>query len=127
MEWRFNFANVSCFGYDLFTGSYYGGNRQETVELFRGFIPEFEEWIMPGIPTSTDADGNGTPDECEAKGDLNDDGNVDLGDLSAFLDCLDGPDVAVEASCARADFDNDADADLKDIALLQATFQGPPP
>ena len=85
VEWRFNYANYAGFGYDLFTGLYYGQDRQELVELFRGFIPQYEEWILPGIPTSLDEDENGIPDECEG------------GPTCTTLESIDPPDCAIDA------------------------------
>jgi hypothetical protein len=81
----------------------------------------FTEAGLPG-GGSDDLNANGIPDECEDRGDMNDDGTVDLADLPAFRECLKGPGVAVGPECERADFDDDADVDLQDVAGFFAAF-----
>lgn len=55
---------------------------------------------------------------------MNDDGFVNLSDLRAFLDCLQGPDIVVEPGCRQADFDYDSDVDLEDAAAFCTDFDG---
>ncbi|HEY3246306.1 MAG TPA: hypothetical protein VGM03_23425, partial [Phycisphaerae bacterium] len=58
-------------------------------------------------------------------GDGNNDGDVDLGDLAAFDACLTGPNPAtLPSGCAAFDFDQDADVDLRDVAVLMIDFTG---
>ena len=64
-------------------------------------------------------------------GDLNCDGLVNVADFSSFLACLAGPGIVTApvgvdpVLFARADLDRDADVDLPDFALFQASFAGP--
>jgi len=84
---------------------------------------------------STDCNRNYVPDECEtvAGGDFDSDGHVDLGDLSAFTDCMAGPGASPEPqlsgcvdTCLQAfDFDSDDDVDLQDLTALQVAFGVP--
>ena len=58
-------------------------------------------------------------------GDMDCDGDVDLGDYALFADCLTGPDVAYPTGCVYADLDSDENVDLADFAFLQALFAEP--
>jgi subtilisin family serine protease len=58
-------------------------------------------------------------------GDLDSDGDVDLGDFAAFAACMAGPGVAVGPECARCDFSGDHDVDLSDAALFTNLFAAP--
>ncbi len=59
-------------------------------------------------------------------GDLDDDGDVDLLDLSMWLDCVTGPSAGpLPAACLRADFDFDDDVDAADFARFQLAYTGP--
>lgn len=79
-----------------------------------------------------DADANGLADECQLPGDFDNDGDVDLADHAAFLECLDGPQVSpapteplTPAQCLVAfDQDADGDVDLADFAALALSFGG---
>lgn len=55
-------------------------------------------------------------------GDCDDDGDVDLMDLSAFMQCITGPDEPFAAGCGCSDFDYDGDVDLLDWGGFQAMF-----
>ena len=57
--------------------------------------------------------------------DLNEDGAVDLDDFGLLHACLGGPGVTPETGCAGADFDEDSDVDLADVAAFAHGFQGP--
>ena len=57
--------------------------------------------------------------------DLNEDGEVDLEDFGLVQACLAGPSVAPETGCAGADFDEDLDVDIADVAVFARGFQGP--
>jgi hypothetical protein len=124
--WNFGSAFYSSYGYDLFSGIYLGHGDQILHEITRDRIPEFESWVFTeaGLPGggSDDLNANGIPDECEDRGDMNDDGTVDLADLPAFRECLKGPGLTVGPECERADFDADADVDLHDVAGFFAAF-----
>jgi subtilisin-like proprotein convertase family protein len=57
------------------------------------------------------------------KGDLDDDGDIDLGDYELFDGCLAGPGVPiVGCGCYPADFDGDTDVDLEDFAGFMEAF-----
>ncbi len=126
VRWNFNSAYYSGYDYDLFTGVYLGHNDQTLYEVMREVIPNQESWVFTetGLPggDSEDADENGIPDECEGRGDMNDDGLVNVADLSGFVTCLQGPDIVVGLECQRADFDYDSDVDLEDVAAFCESF-----
>jgi len=68
----------------------------------------------------------------DGSGDFDSDGGVDLGDFYFFHECLTnrrpgingGPDNDAGPGCRFADFDDDTDVDLRDIADFQNTFTG---
>ncbi|MBN1514791.1 MAG: hypothetical protein JXB13_22455 [Phycisphaerae bacterium] len=65
------------------------------------------------------------PDAC-SKGDLNDDGWIDVRDYPLFEGCLAGPDAGwPDAACSRADLDDDTDTDLADFSDFAAVFEEP--
>jgi len=55
-------------------------------------------------------------------GDLDGDGDVDLGDYAVFYDCLTGPGGNLAGECGEADLDGDGDVDLKDLVVLLANY-----
>ena len=63
---------------------------------------------------------------CGSWGDFDGDCGVDLVDFKEFEACLTGPgDTSGGLQCRAADFDDDGDADLRDIGRLQLAFTGP--
>ncbi len=59
-------------------------------------------------------------------GDFDDDGDVDLQDFAAFLDCVTGPGVPSTPTCSdMADLSDDGDVDLIDFGLWSRLFSGP--
>ena len=56
--------------------------------------------------------------------DCDQDGDVDLADLTEMVACLTGPSGASEGVCTCFDVDRDADVDLSDFAILQVVFAG---
>jgi len=61
-----------------------------------------------------------------APGDVDHDGDVDLGDFSFFQMCFNGPNrPARYAECAPSDLDGDVDVDVADFARFQGCFNGP--
>lgn len=91
---------------------------------------------MYGTFTATSGD-KGTPGtynapSCSncAAADLDCDGDVDVDDLAAFVQCFGGPDGAVASPCpvaVDADFDHDGDVDMADHAFLQQAATGSNP
>lgn len=75
--WNFAAAQYDSYDYDLLTGVYYGYGRDEFVEVARDRIPSFESFALGGVPSSTDCNSNGTPDECELSQDCNTNGTAD--------------------------------------------------
>jgi hypothetical protein len=83
---------------------------------------------------ANDCNANALPDECDAiaGGDFDGDGDVDLDDHAAFVDCAAGPDTAPSptlAECVEAcqdafDFNDDGDVDVGDFAEYQEAFTG---
>ncbi len=62
---------------------------------------------------------------CPSAGDMDSDGDFDLADVSAFMQCFD-EDVVSNPSCDCANIDDsDNDIDLDDWALLSGVFAGP--
>ena len=59
-------------------------------------------------------------------GDFDEDGDIDLSDLSVFLFCMPGPNVTFIPGhfCETGDSDLDADVDLADLAIFQQGFTG---
>ena len=57
-------------------------------------------------------------------GDEDGDGDLDLGDYTAFQDCMTGPDGGLPGGCDWADFDGDGDVDAEDFLTFQAAFSG---
>ncbi len=58
-------------------------------------------------------------------GDSDHDGDVDLIDFGAYLDCVTGPAAGgVPQECTTFDFDSDNDVDKTDFAALQLAFTG---
>lgn len=60
----------------------------------------------------------------QVPGDSDGDGDVDLFDLAAFLDCVSGP-IDLGPECGWADLDSDNDVDFHDFQLFQLAFTGP--
>ncbi len=81
--------------------------------------------ISSGI--SLDCHGNGIPDSCELPGDDDGDGDVDLIDFVACVECMTAPCAESPCSaprytdpcCAIPDLDHDGDVDLVDVAGFQ--------
>ena len=83
---------------------------------------------------SVDCNFSTIPDECESfeTCDFGGDGDVDLHDWGAFVDCLAGPGVGpgpavercVDACLAAFDLDSDGDVDLLDAAGSQELYTG---
>ncbi len=57
-------------------------------------------------------------------GDGNFDGDVDLADFEASIECHSGPDADAPPPCAPFDFDGDGDVDRHDAGALQLGFTG---
>ena len=68
---------------------------------------------------SADANGNGIPDECDCWGDLDDDGDIDLSDLSQLLAHYG---MASGATYYDGDLDDDGDVDLTDLSTLLGAY-----
>jgi hypothetical protein len=51
-------------------------------------------------------------------GDMDGDGDVDLGDHPLWVACMQGPNISVGPECEAADADDDTDVDLRDFRLL---------
>jgi len=88
-------------------------------------------WLVTGATTASDLAPCGAryvatvTGSSPCPGDMDDDGDVDLDDLSAMVSCLTGPDAGpVDPGCALADLDGDGDADLDDAAWFGRAFTG---
>ena len=80
---------------------------------------------------STDCNQNQIPDDCDEMGlDYDNNGSIDLVDYRFHVECLAGPNLAVEAAkpwCINAclqgfDADGDGDVDLKDTGAFVRMF-----
>ncbi len=56
-------------------------------------------------------------------GDMDGDGDLDLGDFAAFLNCFTGPGGTGGLGCDAGDVDGDTDIDKADFAVIQRLFQ----
>ncbi|MDX2130740.1 MAG: hypothetical protein SFY69_01650 [Planctomycetota bacterium] len=106
-----------------------GGRAKAQVEataLFGAFFPQASDCNANGTDdacdvlagTSTDADGDGVPDECRCDPDFNADGNADQDDVACLAQV-----VAGDATCSASepDFNRDGNVDQDDVdGLLQA-------
>ncbi|MEZ6085784.1 MAG: hypothetical protein R3E58_17990 [Phycisphaerae bacterium] len=59
---------------------------------------------------------------CGVKGDLDNNGIVNLDDYVIWQNCLEGPGIIVPPACAIADCDADQDVDLSDFAIFAESF-----
>ena len=57
-------------------------------------------------------------------GDADHDGDVDIADFMAMMECFGGSNVQVGDDCSAFDFDGDGDIDLSDQVALQSAFTG---
>ncbi len=78
--------------------------------------------VLPGEVAHRDIDLCGIP----LPGDMDQDGDVDIDDLPAFLFCLQGPEEVYGDThfCIGGDADEDADVDLADLGSFQRAFGG---
>lgn len=75
--------------------------------------------------SSGDCDGDAVPDDC-VLGDVNGDGDVDLGDYAGFVTCRTAPGGGpLTPGCDVFDADCDDDVDLLDFGTFQSLFTGP--
>ncbi|MCP4250088.1 MAG: hypothetical protein GY778_23855 [bacterium] len=83
-----------------------------------GFPIADSRWaeMLGAVQTRIDARSWQAP----ALGDLDCDGDADLGDFSMLADCLDGPASTAPLGCHNADLDEDGDVDLADFAQFQS-------
>jgi hypothetical protein len=67
------------------------------------------------------------------RGDLDEDGDVDLDDFATFAGCLNGPEVmtppagCTQTNFTKSDLDEDSDVDLDDFAVFGSRFTVPSP
>lgn len=66
-------------------------------------------------------------DNCDNSADFNGDGQIDLEDLVAFMECGSGPAVALRSGCEGKDLDRDGDVDQSDFGIFQQFFRQSPP
>lgn len=84
-------------------------------------------------PGQADSDADGIGDACdcgEQPHDVDNDGDVDVGDFSVFQVCFNGPNRPYASAgdpqvCACLDIDGDNDVDLSDFGEFLACFNGP--
>jgi len=60
-----------------------------------------------------------------ARGDFDEDDDVDQADFGEFQACLSGVSVPHSPECRKANFDGDSDVDAADFAVFQACMSGP--
>ncbi len=63
VRWNFLTDMVEDYGYDLYSGIYFGYGRQELLTIAAGDIPQGTSWVLSA--GSSDCNSNGIPDECE--------------------------------------------------------------
>jgi len=61
----------------------------------------------------------------KSSADLDNDGDVDLGDFLSFSACVSGSNRPPMPGCASRDLDRDGDVDAADFNLLQSCYNGP--
>lgn len=82
---------------------------------------------------STDCNGNSVPDQYDPRGDFQGDADIDMNDFAYFVDCFTGdcvappcePPLYTDECCAIADFDDDGDVGLDDLADFISGLIGP--
>ncbi len=93
------------------------------VEISMVSMPDITTPIDPKQPDLGSLSMSGTvlaSGTIETLGDSDGDGDVDLLDFAAFVDC-----VGVEPVCVGFDFDEDGDVDFADARVFQLLFTGP--
>jgi hypothetical protein len=111
-------------------GEYTGWvNPDNPGSRFRIYLDlSMNEMLLAGIKTTNDYNAVNLH---VWVGDVDRDGDVDMGDFRKVALCLGGPGGVAPPNCEaadfdQADFDQDGDVDLTDVAAMQNTFTGPP-
>ncbi|MCB9849270.1 MAG: hypothetical protein H6817_01040 [Phycisphaerales bacterium] len=128
-----NIANTAAGIAVSFASECNGNGILDSCDIAGGFATDCNNNTVPDS-CEADCNQNGIADECDvlAGGDFDGDGDVDLADAAAMVDCLSGPNTppapAVDAcvpTCLQAfDMDQDGDVDLQDYAGFLLAFTG---
>ncbi len=125
---------------DANAGYYEMLNVMKDIDADGDLMPDGSLYVRSTIATIIDnADPNtgwqvGGPETFATVGDpfaaypsdFDRDGDVDLGDFTAFQICFNGPNNPMPSTaCARQDLDGDGDCDLADFTKFAACFNGP--
>lgn len=101
-----------------FASDVHNGVLMPTLQMFDPVPLDLDTGGQFGFPVGA------RPVNCAA--DLEQDGDIDAGDLAVWMTCALGPEIPAPESplCSQADFDADGDVDLVDFAAFQCCHAG---
>ncbi len=119
---------------DQATADLYIVSKRETPSrLYRAAFPQSTSETIcfhgTGRGYYTVSEGSSQPiyyyERVPEPGDLDSDGDVDVGDSVVLADCLSGPAAVPALGCEDADLTTDSDVDVADLAKFQQLLIGP--